>query len=203
MAHCTVVVFPANPDLRDQLRTFVHGVQPNQHGQFRVEGLPPADYLAIAATGLRENAWADPEVLNRLWSDATPFRIDEGEQEMLPHPSRTTHASPGVSPGRGRGATRRPDSGDHRRGARRARNGLPDVGRHYPRSRDPPPTVRSSGFLPARRTCLLCLQTPSSRPMSQTAPSRLSSSGPWLADSGDGACRDTTVPAHTWPSTWE
>lgn len=83
VASCTVVVFPANPDLRGQLRVLVRGVRPNQHGQFRVEGLPPADYLAIAVAGLRKNAWTDPEVLNRLWSGATPFRADDGEPEAL------------------------------------------------------------------------------------------------------------------------
>jgi hypothetical protein len=83
VANCTVVVFPANPDLRQYLRVFVRGVRPNQHGQFRLEQLPPADYLAIAMTGLRENVWADLVVLNRLWSNATPFRVDWGQQQVL------------------------------------------------------------------------------------------------------------------------
>ena len=45
--------------------------------------LPPADYLAIAVELLPAYAWRDPEVLERLWPLATPFRLDEGEQQAL------------------------------------------------------------------------------------------------------------------------
>ena len=86
VADCTVVVFPASPDLRDRIAgpdAFVRGIRPNQAGRFSITRLPPTDYLAIAVAGLRENAWTDPEVLNRLWSDATPFRIEHAEHHVL------------------------------------------------------------------------------------------------------------------------
>ena len=77
------MVFPANIDLRRWGGQFLRGVRPRQDGRFLIEMLPPADYLAIAVAGLPENAWVDPYVLDRLWSEATPFRLDHGAQQVL------------------------------------------------------------------------------------------------------------------------
>ena len=79
----TVVVFPED---RDRLRPpspFVQSARAEQTGQYRIAALPPADYLAIAVESLPANAWRDPEILERLWPQATPFRLDEGEQQVL------------------------------------------------------------------------------------------------------------------------
>ena len=67
--------------------------RPAGAGQFKIERLPPTDYLAIAVAGLPENGWVDLYVLSRLWAAATPFHLDEGEQQVLqlelsPHPGR-------------------------------------------------------------------------------------------------------------------
>ena len=66
-------------------------VRADQNGEYRIEGLPPADYLAIAVESLPPIARTDgrpslppeAEMLDRLWSQATPFRLDEGEQQAL------------------------------------------------------------------------------------------------------------------------
>ena len=78
-----VVIFPQN---RDRLRPpspFVRSVRAEQNGAYRIETLPPADYLAIAVESLPAYAWRDPDVLERLWPRATPFRLDEGEHQVL------------------------------------------------------------------------------------------------------------------------
>ena len=75
-----VVVFPADRDRWRQPSPFVHGLRPNQDGRYRVQSLPPADYLAVAVTSLPQNAWADIQVIDQLWSQATPFQLEEGQQ---------------------------------------------------------------------------------------------------------------------------
>ncbi|MEE8154447.1 MAG: hypothetical protein V3T53_05750, partial [Phycisphaerales bacterium] len=50
---------------------------------YRVDGLPPGGYLAIAVESILQNAWHDPSVLERLWSRATSFHLEEGERKTL------------------------------------------------------------------------------------------------------------------------
>jgi len=81
--NCTVILFPATLDLRTRGGPFIRGIRPNHDGGFRIEGLPPIDYLVVAVAGLPQDAWVDPYVLERLWPDATSFRLEHGEQRLL------------------------------------------------------------------------------------------------------------------------
>ena len=114
----TVVVFPenrsrwlggANPNgasWRGHPFPFLRRVRADQHGGYRVEGLPPADYLAVAVEPLPSNAYGvgqrllppDPELLEGLWAQATPFHLAEGEQQVL-H-LRLARTPPELLPGR-------------------------------------------------------------------------------------------------------
>ena len=79
----TVVVFPADTERWTAYYRYVRGVQPRHDGTYRVEGLPPGDYLAIAVESILQHAWHDAKVLERLWSRATSFHLDEGERKTL------------------------------------------------------------------------------------------------------------------------
>jgi beta-lactamase regulating signal transducer with metallopeptidase domain len=83
VANYTLVVFPEDKDHWRPPTRFVRGVRPLQDGSFRIDTLPPADYLAIAVEGLPQEAWSDPTVLDRLYPLATRFRLSEGEQRTL------------------------------------------------------------------------------------------------------------------------
>ncbi len=78
-----VVVFPEHRARWVPPSPFVSGTRPGRNGRYRVQELPPADYLAVAVESLPDHAWADSEVLDQLWSQATRFRLDEGSQVTL------------------------------------------------------------------------------------------------------------------------
>jgi len=82
-ADYTVVIFPENRDRLLPPSPFVRNVRSAPGGNYRIDGLPPADYLAIAVDSLAQFAATSPEVLERLLPQATPFRLDEGEQQAL------------------------------------------------------------------------------------------------------------------------
>ena len=79
----TVVVFPENTSRWKAPSRFVRSVRPRQDGWFQIEDLPPADYLAVVVESLPRNASSDPAVLERLWPQATRFRLGEGERRTV------------------------------------------------------------------------------------------------------------------------
>ena len=79
----TVVVFPENTSRWKAPSRFVRSVRPRQDGWFQIEDLPPAEYLAVAVESLPRNASSDPAVLERLWPQATRFRLGEGERRTV------------------------------------------------------------------------------------------------------------------------
>ncbi len=83
LANHTVVVFPENTSRWKAPTRFVRSVQSRQDGSFQIDDLPPADYLAVVVEPLPRNAWSDPAVLERLWPQATRFRLGEGERRTV------------------------------------------------------------------------------------------------------------------------
>jgi hypothetical protein len=55
-------------------------------GAYRINGLPPADYLVVALPSTEGLAWAEPEVLEQLRALATAFRLTAGETRVLDLP---------------------------------------------------------------------------------------------------------------------
>jgi protocatechuate 3,4-dioxygenase beta subunit len=80
----TVVVFPQDRD-----RWGVTGVRymksgrPDQDGRFKIAALPPGDYAAVAMDYVEPGESSDPEFLERVRMQATPFSIGEGEAKTL------------------------------------------------------------------------------------------------------------------------
>jgi hypothetical protein len=80
MPNHAVVVFPANPAQWHPSSRFVVAAHSNNVGQFRMEIVPPGDYLAVAVAGLPMNAWTNADVLERLRAGAEPLRVAEGQR---------------------------------------------------------------------------------------------------------------------------
>jgi hypothetical protein len=75
-----VVVFPANPARWHPSSRSILAAQSNNVGQFRIETVPPGDYLAVAVAGLPMNAWTNRDVLNRLQASAERLRVHKGQR---------------------------------------------------------------------------------------------------------------------------
>ena len=80
-----VVIFPRDPTRWQPSSRFILAARSNNAGQFRIEAVPPGEYLAVAVTALSMNAWVNPDwtnpdVLARLRTGAERLRIGEGER---------------------------------------------------------------------------------------------------------------------------
>ena len=62
----TVVVFPEDRDRRPHPTRFVSTARPDQDGLFKIDGLPPGRYYAVAANYVPQQAWTSPEYLEQL-----------------------------------------------------------------------------------------------------------------------------------------
>lgn len=82
VANALVVIFPADrarwSTSRLMQTTFSH-----QMGRFDFGAIPAADYRTVAVPALPREAWTDPAVLDRLWSDSVAVTITEGQAHSL------------------------------------------------------------------------------------------------------------------------
>ncbi len=79
----SVIVFSAERERWTFPSRFVALARPNQDGRFTVSRLPPDDYLAIALPTVQGTEWQDPEFLDQLVREATPFGLTAGEAKTL------------------------------------------------------------------------------------------------------------------------
>ena len=80
----TVVVFSEDPERWTLPNSrFVAGRRPDVNGRFEVKPLPPGSYYAAAVEYLPDGDWNDPEVLERLKTNAKKFTLDEGESKTI------------------------------------------------------------------------------------------------------------------------
>jgi carboxypeptidase family protein len=61
----TVIVFGSNADTWTQGR-FVRATRPDQQGQWRIKGLPPGEFLAVAVDYVEDGEWNDPDYLESV-----------------------------------------------------------------------------------------------------------------------------------------
>jgi protocatechuate 3,4-dioxygenase beta subunit len=79
-----VVAFPEDetkwtlPSMR-----YIRTARPDQDGTYRLNGLPPGEYLAAAVEYIETGSTGDPEILARLRAAATSVRLEEGEKKVL------------------------------------------------------------------------------------------------------------------------
>ncbi|HQZ38853.1 MAG TPA: carboxypeptidase-like regulatory domain-containing protein [Vicinamibacterales bacterium] len=79
----TVVMFPADENLRTFQSRFIKAARPDQEGKFRIADLPPGDYLAVAVQGLEDGRAGDPEFMTSVEEQATAVTIEEGETRTV------------------------------------------------------------------------------------------------------------------------
>lgn len=80
MKDYVVVIFPEDVTLWGGQSRYVRAVRPNQDGNFSIQGLPPARYLAAAVETLETGTQADPAVLEQLKPAAKSFTLAEGQK---------------------------------------------------------------------------------------------------------------------------
>ncbi len=80
----SVVVFPQDRDKWTPTSRYVRTSRPDQDGRFKVNGLPPGSYYAVALDYLDTSGdWSEPDALERLLSKAATFSINEGETKTV------------------------------------------------------------------------------------------------------------------------
>ena len=81
----TVVMFAEDRALLDlPSERYLRTGRPDQDGRYRIEGLPPGDYLAVAVDSLGQDGSADPDTLESWRAFATSIRLGEGERKAVP-----------------------------------------------------------------------------------------------------------------------
>jgi hypothetical protein len=78
-----VVVFPRDRDKWTVGMRYLKTGRPDQDGRFKVSGLPPGDYYAIALDYVDSAEWMEPEYLDRIRSKATDVSVNEGETKSV------------------------------------------------------------------------------------------------------------------------
>jgi hypothetical protein len=79
----TVIVFADDPAKWAPHSRFIQSARPDQHGRFKIQGLPPATYVAIAVAYVEPGEERDPDVLDEWRQHATRFTLREGETYAL------------------------------------------------------------------------------------------------------------------------
>jgi hypothetical protein len=78
-----VVVFPQDREKWTVGVRYLKTGRPDQDGRFKVSGLPPGDYYAIALDYVDSSEWTEPEYLDRIRSRATDVSLNEGETKSV------------------------------------------------------------------------------------------------------------------------
>ncbi len=79
----TVLVFPTDERLWQPLSRHVKAARPDQNAEYRIDGLPPADYWLTAVESVQQGEWFDPRLLRQLSSSAMRLSLSAGESRDL------------------------------------------------------------------------------------------------------------------------
>jgi len=79
----SIVVFPQDRDKWTPNSRYMKTTRPDQDGRYKINGVPPGEYLVIALDYLDTNEWNDPEFLDKIRSKATSFSVNEGETKSV------------------------------------------------------------------------------------------------------------------------
>lgn len=83
MKDYSVIVFAQDRDKWTPNSRYLKTSRPDQDGRYRVTGLPPGEYRAIALDYVDPNDWNDPQFLDGVRPKATAFSINEGETKSV------------------------------------------------------------------------------------------------------------------------
>jgi len=79
----TVVVFADDREKWTPMTRFIRSSRPDQDGRFKVRGLPPGRYVAVALDYIEPGEETNPETLEQLRSRGTSITVREGEMRAL------------------------------------------------------------------------------------------------------------------------
>jgi len=78
-----VLIFPRDDRKWDGLSRYTRFSATDTDGKFKVTGLPPGDYYAVAGSDVQPDAGGDPDALEKLRTRAQSFSLNEGETKVL------------------------------------------------------------------------------------------------------------------------
>jgi protocatechuate 3,4-dioxygenase beta subunit len=79
--HVSVIVFAEDERLWYPQSRHIAAARTDANGAYRVAGLPPGRYLAIAVEDVEPGEWFDPAFLDEIKGGATRLALGEGEQK--------------------------------------------------------------------------------------------------------------------------
>ena len=79
----TAVVFSEDSVRWGAESRFIKVGRPDQDGRFKIDDLPPGDYLAVAFDYVQQGEWHDPALLERIRSRGRSFRLAAGGSQVL------------------------------------------------------------------------------------------------------------------------
>jgi Carboxypeptidase regulatory-like domain len=79
----TVIVFADDDTKWGPHSRFIESARPDQHGQFKIRGLPPGKYVAIAVEYLEPGDERDPDLLAGWRRHGTSLTLSDGETRIL------------------------------------------------------------------------------------------------------------------------
>jgi Carboxypeptidase regulatory-like domain len=79
----TTVLFSRDQNRWKAGSRYIKVGRPDQDARFKVTGLPPGDYYAIALESVESGRWYDEQFLDRIHRDATMFSLIEGETKAI------------------------------------------------------------------------------------------------------------------------
>ena len=79
----TVILFADDENKWEPHSRFIETARPDQHGHFKIRGLPPGKYVAIAIDYLEPGDERDPDLLAGWRRKGAPLTLSEGETQTL------------------------------------------------------------------------------------------------------------------------
>jgi hypothetical protein len=79
----SVIVFPQDPSRWKARSRYMKAGRPDEDGRFKISGLPPGEYYAIAMDRTDNVAWTEPEFLQSVQAQASIFTLTEAETKTL------------------------------------------------------------------------------------------------------------------------
>ena len=80
-AGLTVIAFAADDARWHPSSRFIQAARTDKGGAYRLNALPPGDYLVAVVDDVEQGEWFDPAFLARLKDAAVKVRLDEGEKK--------------------------------------------------------------------------------------------------------------------------
>lgn len=79
----TVIVFAEDRDRWTAMTRFIRSGRPDQQGQFKIRGLPPGRYIAVAVDYLEPGEETNPETLEQLRARGSSVTLRDGEMRAI------------------------------------------------------------------------------------------------------------------------